>query len=160
MSYAFTADEVFEMALQLERNGAKFDRDAANAVAIRSKRKLLQDLALMEDEHGETFSAMRAGLQEKEKQPLTFDPEGDAERYLRALADTRIFFKKKVNLNSLEEIFKSAIEAEKDSIVFYLGMKEIVPPAAGKSRLDRIIQEEMTHLRNLSTELIKLGKRK
>jgi rubrerythrin len=160
MSYAFTADEVFEMALQLERNGAKFYRDAANAVANRAKRKLLQELAAMEDEHGDTFTAMRAGLQDKEKEPITFDPDGETERYLRALADTRVFFKKKVNLKSLEEIFKAAIEAEKDSIVFYLGMKDIVPPAAGKSRVDRIIEEEMGHLRSLSTELLKLGKRK
>jgi rubrerythrin len=160
MSYAFNADEVFEMALQLERNGAKFYRDAAGAVTIRSKRKLLQDLAVMEDEHGETFTAMRAGLLDKEKESATFDPDGETERYLRALADTRVFFKKKVNLKSLEEIFKAAIEAEKDSIVFYLGMRDIVPQAAGRSRVDRIIDEEMGHLRNLSTELIKLGKRK
>jgi len=63
-------------------------------------------------------------------------------------------------MTALEEIFKAAIGAEKDSIVFYLGMRDVVPPAAGKSKLDHIIQEEMSHLRTLNTELWKLSKGK
>jgi rubrerythrin len=50
------------------------------------------------------------------------------------------------------EILKSAIEAEKDSIVFYLGMKEGVPEKLGKGRLEAIIKEEMGHIRVLSKE--------
>ena len=39
---------------------------------------------------------------------------------------------------------KAAILAEKDSIVFYLGMKDMVPEALGQSHLDAIIKEEMS----------------
>jgi len=56
-----------------------------------------------------------------------FDPEGEAALYIRSLADTRVFFEKKIDTSSMEEILKEAILAEKDSIVFYLGMKEMVP---------------------------------
>ena len=52
------------------------------------------------------------------------------------------------------EILKSAIEAEKDSIVFYLGMKEAVPENLGKGRIETIIKEEMGHIRLLSKELV------
>ena len=52
------------------------------------------------------------------------------------------------------EILKSAIEAEKDSIVFYLGMKEAVPKNLGKGRIEAIIKEEMEHIRMLSKELV------
>jgi len=159
MSYDFNADDVFEMAEQLEKNGAKFYRSAAAAVESRSKKKLLLELARMEDEHEITFASMRAGLQGSEKESTLFDPEGEAMLYLRALADTRVFFKKRTDFTSLEKIFKAAIEAEKDSIAFYLGMKELVPGRRGKSRLEAIIQEEMSHVTNLSNELLKLEKR-
>jgi rubrerythrin len=56
----------------------------------------------------------------------------------------------------MKEVLKAAIEAEKDSIVFYLGMKDIVPDALGKKRIDDIIKEEMGHIRLLSKELVKL----
>jgi len=156
MSYDFNADEVLEMAEQMERNGAKFYRNAADAVDSRSKKKLLKELAGMEDEHEKTFASLRSDLKAAEKEPATFDPEGEAMLYLRALADTRVFFKKRTDFSSLEKVFKAAIEAEKDSIVFYLGLKEVVPDGRGKSRLDWIIMEEMTHLKNLSNELLKL----
>jgi rubrerythrin len=56
----------------------------------------------------------------------------------------------------MKEILKAAIEAEKDSIVFYLGMKEAVPEKHGKRRLDTILKEEMGHIRMLSKELMAL----
>ena len=49
---------------------------------------------------------------------------------------------------------KAAILAEKDSIVFYLGMKDLVPEGLGQSRLDGIIKEEMSHINLLSRRLI------
>ena len=76
-------------------------------------------------------------------------------QYLKALADTRVFFEKTIDLGSMKEILKSAIEAEKDSIVFYLGMKDVVPDSLGKKRIDDIIREEMSHIRLLSRELTK-----
>ena len=66
------------------------------------------------------------------------------------------FFEKTIDMKSMKEILKSAIEAEKDSIVFYLGMKDVVPESLGKSRIDHIIKEEMGHIRSLSKELIAL----
>ena len=76
---------------------------------------------------------------------------------LLALADTRVFFKKEIDLSSMEGILKAAIEAEKDSIVFYLGMKEAVPPELGHERLDGIIKEEMGHIRMLSNRLVSMN---
>jgi len=93
-----------------------------------------------------------------EKIQTTFDPEGESERYLRALADTRVFYETEVDTTSFEEILKSAITAEKDSIVFYLGMKDVVPAHLGKQKLDDIIKEEMGHISLLSKELMELKK--
>lgn len=157
MSFDFNADEIFEMALEIERNGAKFYRSAAENISDSDKKQLLLQLAAMEDEHEETFNKMKKQLSTDEKVVATFDPQGDAEGYLRALADTRVFYEKKIDNTSLKEIFKAAITAEKDSIVFYLGMKDVVPAHLGRNRLDDIIKEEMDHIRLLSNELLALS---
>jgi rubrerythrin len=156
MSFDFNADDIFEMAEQLERNGAKFYRDASENVADPQSKKFLTQLSQMEEQHEKTYQAMRTSLNEKEKVATIFDPEHEAVLYLRALADTRVFFQKTIDLKSMKEILKAAIEAEKDSIVFYLGMKEVVPEGLGKNRIDGIIKEEMGHIRLLSKELVAL----
>lgn len=158
MSYNFNADEIFEIAEQIERNGANFYRTAAENITDEDKKKLLIHLAEMEDDHEKTFKTLRDELSENEKTMTTFDPENETADYLRLLADTRIFYEKEVDVTSLNEVFKTAITAEKDSIVFYLGMKNVVPSHQGKDWLDRIIKEEMDHIRLLSKELLELTK--
>ena len=156
MSYDFNADDVFEMAEQMERNGQKFYKTAAQGVTDPSHKKMLLELAAMEVEHEKTFNVMRRDLTGSEKESTVFDPDGESILYLRALADTRVFFEKKIDVSSMKEILKDAITAEKDSIVFYLGMKDLVPEKAGKSKMDAVIKEEMGHIRLLSKELAAL----
>ena len=158
MGFDFNADDIFEMAEQMERNGAKFYRTAAENVADSSAKEFLLELAGMEDEHEKTFALLRADLSQKEKTATVFDPEGESALYLRALADSEVFFKKEIDVSSMEEILKAAITAEKDSIVFYLGLKQFIPEKLGKDKLDMIIKEEMGHIRILSNELVSLNK--
>ena len=153
MAYDFSADEIFEMAKQIEVNGAAFYRKAAANVAGEKEQKFLKALAEMEDQHEKTFAAMQADLKKEEKENQMFDPEGEAVLYLKAMADTKIFFKKEEPGNDMKNILSAAIKAEQDSIVFYLGMKEVVTGVAGKKRVDDIIKEEMGHIRLLATKL-------
>jgi rubrerythrin len=153
MSYDFNADDIFEMAEQIERNGADFYRKAAGSIQDPASKTMLNDLAAMEDQHEKAFAQMRAGLSALEKEKTVFDPEGEAVQYLRALADTRVFFEKQIDTTSLEEILKEAITAEKDSIVFYLGMMELVPENMGKDKVQAVIKEEMSHIRILAKKL-------
>ncbi len=55
----FSADEIFEIAEQIERNGANFYRKAAES-AEGDNRNLLLRLAKMEDDHEKIFATMRA----------------------------------------------------------------------------------------------------
>ena len=153
MQYDFNANEILQMAEQLERNGAEFYRKSIEKIQNPAGKELLLSLAEMEDQHEKTFKTMRAELSEKEKESTVFDPEGEAGLYLRALADTRVFFEKEIDVTSMKAILKSAITAEKDSIVFYLGMKEAVAESLGRDRIDHIIREEMGHIKLLSGKL-------
>lgn len=154
MMYDFNADDIFEMAQQMERNGATFYKTAAAAIDDEQSKEFLLELAEMEVGHEKTFAEMQSALSDSEKASTVFDPEGESVLYLRALADTRVFFEKEIDTSSIEAILKDAITAEKDSIVFYLGMREAVPEKLGRNRLDDIIKEEMGHIRMLSKALV------
>jgi rubrerythrin len=75
------------------------------------------------------------------------------------MADGRVFdvrsnpAEKLSGKESLKDIVQFAIGMEKDSIVFYLGVKDMVPSALGKDKIDAIIREEMRHITILSKEL-------
>lgn len=166
MSYDFNADEIFQIAEQIERNGAMFYRKMADSVSDANTKKELLNLESMENDHEKTFSSLRANLSAQEHKQTIFDPEGETALYLQALSDIRVFDKQAENdfvvptgLSEEEKtriIFREAINLEKESIVFYLGMKELVPEALGKKRINEIIREEMGHIRLLSSKLLSL----
>ncbi len=153
MSYDFNADEIFKMAEQMEKNGAVFYRNAAKNVPEGKNKEMLLKLAAMEDAHEKIFAGMRSELTAQEKAATVFDPQGETALYLKALVDTRVFFQKEIDTTSMRDILKEALLTEKDSIVFYLGMKEMVPEKLGKSRLEDIIKEEMSHIKMIGREL-------
>jgi rubrerythrin len=154
-----TADDIFEMAQQIERNGARFYRRAARGLADSRAGQRLLDLAAMEEEHERVFAAMRGELLEQERAPRVPDPYGEAILYVRGMADGHVFdvrtdpAERLTGKETMEEVLRTAIGLEKDSIVFYLGLKEIVPERLSKQRIDDIIKEEMGHIAVLSEEL-------
>ena len=159
MTIAPTADEIFEMAEQIERNGARFYQRAAQGFTDSRARQVLLDLAAMEDEHEKVFAAVRADLLQQEREPRVPDPYGEAILYVRGMADGHVFdvkadpAKRLTGKETPEDILTTAIGLEKDSIAFYLGMKEFVPQRFGRDRLDGIIKEEMGHIAILSKDL-------
>ncbi len=149
----FNADDIFEMAKKIEKNGAIFYRDAARQVGGEKSKEFLLELASMEDSHEAIFASMQKELKDDETLSTTFDPDDENAMYLKALADTRVFLDKEQPDSSLKSILNTAIQTEKDSIAFYLGMKELVPAKLGQSKIDDIIKEEMGHIRLLAGKL-------
>jgi rubrerythrin len=88
MSIAFNADEVFEMAEQIERNAAKFYREAATNAPERQIKDMFLRLAAMEDSHLRTFQQMRTAQRSGERRN-NVRPRGQASLYLQAMADDR-----------------------------------------------------------------------
>jgi len=156
MSFVFNADEIFELALQIEQNGEKFYRDSAKKVKDSEAQDVLDKLADMEIEHQKVFKGMKSALTAADKKAMTFDPNNEAGLYLASLANTKVFFKKDIDTSKLEGIFKSALAAEKDSIAFYLGMRDLVPVGSGREKIEEIIKEEMRHIRILGERLTAL----
>ncbi len=157
MGMPFNADEVFKMAEQIERNGVKFYRTAAKKFPKVSE--LLLDLAEMEVQHEKTFALMRNELSGTEAESLVFDPNNEAQMYLQVMADDHVFDPKAdpvkllAGIETPEEILKKAIGLERDSIMFYVGIKESISLRAGKDKVDAIIKEEVGHIAILKQKL-------
>jgi rubrerythrin len=160
MPMPFNADEIFEMAEQIEKNGAKFYRAAAKKFPDVSK--VLLDLAVMEDEHLKTFKSMRAELSASQAEPPVFDPDNQAQVYLQTMADGHIFdikadpAEKLSSQKTVRDVLKTAIGLEKDSIAFYVGLKECIPSRAGKEKVQAIIGQEFGHIAILNQKMADL----
>lgn len=159
MSITFNADEIFEMAEQIERNGAKFYREAADKASDGDIKKMLLDLAAMEDGHEITFAQMRKELSDEEKESNVFDPDNEVAQYLQTMADFhgtegKVSSTEKLTGNeSISEVLRIALQAEKNSIAFYVGIKDMVPSKAGKDKIQSIIIEEMAHVSTIGGKL-------
>jgi rubrerythrin len=120
---------------------------------------MLIDLAVMEDGHLRTFEQMRKELAGPEKKEMVFDPDNQAALYLQAMADSRGTegkidqTQKLTGKEKTEDILKIAINSEKNSVVFYVGLKDLVPTETGKDKVKEIITEEMGHIAVLNKEL-------
>ncbi|MBN1808066.1 MAG: ferritin family protein [Planctomycetes bacterium] len=159
----FNADEILAIAEQIERNGVMFYNKAAGRFDSADTKRKFHDLAAMEAAHEKTFADMRRSLAEKGTAAAAFDPNGEAEMYLAQFADGRVFDLKAdpaallAAASSAQEVLRAAINLEKDSVVFYVGIKALVPESLGKHAVQRIIDEEMTHIALLGRELAALG---
>jgi rubrerythrin len=158
MKVSFNALEVFEIAEQIERNGTNFYIRAAELFDDPDTRQMFLRLAEWETEHEQTFAQMKQQLSEQSRQEKTPEPD-DLLPDPRVMAGMAVFG---IRTNPAEElrgrqektdIIRRAVEKEKDSIVFYHGLKEFVPAGADKDIIDDIIKEEMEHIVTLDQSL-------
>jgi rubrerythrin len=115
-------------------------------------RSAFQYLADMEREHARIFQGMLAEADKYQPAETASEEYGD---YLQALVDSAVFTDDLATSevathtgNDLEAL-ELAIGAEKDSILFYYQMGEIMPPTA-RPVVGKIIAEEKSHLKELS----------
>lgn len=150
-----TAEDVFTMAVRIEENGNAFYKGAAEKTDNPDVRELFERLALMEQGHIAAFKAMRSRLPGSFPADAVWDPEGLAESYLQTAADTHIFaaqdaIRRLQGVTTPLQALDMAIQFEKDSLAFFLGMKDLLPDPSGKGEIDQLIESEMDHVRMLS----------
>ena len=159
-NYKFNLSEIFEIAVQIERNGADFYRKASlkfyNDLEIKT---LLLELAAQEDIHEKTFSDI---LHKALTNNVITTNDELTRQYLDAIAGQFVFDKSRANEEltddmTRQDIFETAILKEKDSIVFYVGLHDVLTSAQDKRSIDLIIKEEKKHLIGLRkyAELLK-----
>jgi len=151
MTVTFNVFEVFEIAEQIERNGVNFYIRAAELFDDPDICQMFLGLAEWEKEHGLVFARMKQRLTEQSRQENTSAPD-DLLPDPRVMAGLAVFGMRSDPAGELRgrqektDIIRRAVEKEKDSIVFYHGLKEFVPAGADKNKIDDIIKEEMRHI--------------
>lgn len=161
-SLIFNANDAFEIAKRIERNGAEFYRKAAGLMKTPDSQKLMSELAEMEITHEKVFEAMQKSLSGDELGGSLEDPHDEAYAFLKGMADKYVFDPKSAPPDILKDgadpkaILEIAIQREKDSVIFYEGIKVMVPQKLGGPRLDEIISQEMGHIIILTRQLEKL----
>ncbi len=158
MTVALNAFEVFEIAEQIERNGAKFYRKAAEQFNEPDIRNMFLKLADWETGHEQIFKDM--GKQLSKPNDKTGSPEFEKKQFdPKLMACLAVFdtgpesVHKLRNMENILEVLKSAVEKEKDSIAFYEGLKDFAHDGDDKDKVDDIIEEEMRHIKILNQAL-------
>ena len=165
MGIRFNADEVLEMAERIESKGAEFYRRAADlrlGANAAGEAAMLRDLAAAEDRHQAIFAAMRRELTPAMREETAADPYLEATLYLDAMADehggegSADATRSLTGRESMADILNTAIALERKSILFYVGIKDMVPPRLGREKIEAIITEEKAHLSSLAADLRRL----
>lgn len=147
----FDAAEVFDMAIQTERNGKAFYEAAAAAATSPDVRSLLSFLADAEANHEQTFRAMK--VEAGTPAPPESYP-GEREEYVQALLRSRVLSDEAAGKQALArmasdaEALDFAIAFEKDTILFMYEMRDILPERE-RERMEVLIEQERTHVRVL-----------
>ena len=161
MGVFFSGSELVKIAIGIERNGASFYDSLAKSTGNEITKGVYEYLADEERKHIEVFQSMLGSV--ADYHPLeTYTEEYDL--YLKALVDSAVFSDAEAaremaqKVDSDAEAIQMALGAEKDSILFYSEMRDLVR-RSDREVINKIIEEEKSHLRQLSELKENLSKR-
>ncbi len=151
MADIFAGSEIVALGIQIEKNG----RDFYNALAKKSKISQVRDtfryLAGEEEKHIAVFKEILEEVRQYEPQGLDTQ---EYYAYMNALAGDYVFTRENTGagiarqINSDNKAIDMGIGFEKESIVFYEGIKKTVPERDSKI-IDGLIAQEEDHLKKL-----------
>lgn len=152
MSIAFSLEEIIKLAVGIEKQGIVFYDVMARSTQQPEARDLFKHLAEAERHHMTTFSNM---LPQAAKSAPSVVSEGEYDDYLKALVNNAVFTDEMATnelatrTDSDVDALDIGINAEKDSILFYYYMRDVVPQSVLPA-VNKIIGEEKEHLSQLS----------
>ncbi len=152
MDKQYNLAEIFDIAIQIEINGAGFYRAVAAKQSIPAVKAFLLDLADQEDGHEQLFRKMQNRFADNSDVDALNDEF--AMLYMQTEASNYVF--KSENMPTtvadmlLRDVLKLAMERERDSILFFMGLKFLMRKSADKEVINNLIEEEQFHLATLA----------
>jgi rubrerythrin len=154
MSYLLAVKEILGFAVYIEERGYEFYVEAMKKFSAPRATELFQYLADEEFKHETFFKKLLEQADDVAKGDADGDADAEYQAYMKefvkahALGDKEAIRAKVARISSLDEILDLAMSFEKDSIVFFSGLKEML--AKGRTAaVERVIHEEMGHLRRI-----------
>ena len=146
----YTWKEIIDIAVQIEHNGERIYRRAAEHVNIPRLSEALSQLADDEAAHTKWFSRLTPpgstpqGYSNLEKIARAFLRESVVDKTLSLQeADFTV-------IKTLENLIETSIEFEQDTVVFYDTIRRLVSEDETVALLDTVIAEEENHINVLN----------
>ncbi len=151
----FSGLEAVDIALEMERRGESFYLSCAKITKNEEAAAAYERLAADERAHAQEFVRLKDRLGGE-----TFSEEAGA--YLSAIAADIVFPGGLMavaadGFDTPDGAVREAMRSEKDSIMFYTGLKALTNDPEALSTLDDIIRQEQSHLLILGRRLSKIG---
>jgi rubrerythrin len=165
MIFCFNAAEVFDIAIKIEENGKRFYDQSRAIIDDPEVKKLFEELAREEVQHKEKFQALRSHLPVDAGSCTVFDPNHELNLYIKMMADQHVFTAdgsveaQIAGIKDARDALKLAVEFEKDSVIFFLSMQDATEGAKDKEFIGTLVKEEQEHLRRISLELKRFGRK-
>ncbi len=163
MPESFSLHELLDLARTMELNGVDFYTRSAALYAKKPEAELFLRLAKMEEDHEKTFARLQAAL------PATAEAAGGADDLFEA---SGLFLQALIDSENLEgsgfsryvftgtetpaQVVLMGVDLEKQTILYYMGLREMFAVPEELSVLEKIIHEEKDHLAVLIQEYRRL----
>jgi rubrerythrin len=145
----FSANEILDMAIKIEKNGEAVYRNAIEKVSKPELLLLLEWMADEEAKHADWFSDLKLNIRETRANP--FMEEMSRELFGDILGDKN-FSLKDIDFSSIDKIddlIAIFIDFEKDSVLFYEVLEPFIEDPDVLENLKKIIGEEKNHIKKL-----------
>ncbi|ACR79047.1 MULTISPECIES: ferritin family protein [Kosmotoga] len=144
----FSPHEILEIALNIEVEGYKFYMTMAKNSNREDAKSTFQYLAKQEEEHMQTFKTLLKRFEEEADNLINWDEASD---YLKTMSEHKVFpdsatLVKRFANSEPEEVIRYAIEREKETVIFYYELLEIITDNEAKEAVKKIIVEEKKHV--------------
>lgn len=150
----FSSNDLVNLALQMEEQGGEFYLLMAAKAAEESARLMFLKLAEEEKEHYQAFKKL--GVQTEQVMECN-DQAANFIQSILAQTGERSAEQKQKAVEDVKEALAYGIEGEKDSILLYQELYEMVTSPENKKVLSGILKAEKMHLVELREYLEELG---
>ncbi len=151
---ALSAKSVLRWAMEIEESGQVFYEAVAAKAQDREAKLVLQDLAYQEERHYRTFQNMLDKVPEADIET----DSAEYQRYLQTALDKALLGGPQKGLALAQQVtneveaLQAAIAFEKDTLLFFYDLRDMVP-ASQQETISAIIEQEKSHVKQLSRVL-------
>ena len=142
----FTAQDILDIAIRLERNGEKTYIDARQHTPDDELKTLLAWIAREEHEHARWFTDLKNRLTQGEDHHLMAEL---SRALVEDVVQGQAFSLQEVDfetINTPDKMIRTFIGFEDDTIAFYEVLKTFIDDTAIADQLEQIILEEKRHM--------------
>ncbi len=158
MLFCFNATEVFRIAMEIKDRCVAFYEKAQGVIQDSEVKQLFGALAREETEHKARIENLKARVPAGGWTPAVSDPEQELDLYIKMMADQHVLSStdeldaQLAQVKSARDALRLALQLEKDSVIFFLGMQEATCEGKDRDLLALLIKEEQDHVRRLSLQ--------